>query len=106
LSFPSIQNENIQHPQHLWVAGWVQKGEAGYEILNAASAGKAPSCTIFGCCCRDFSDYTTGTNLNSGDDVLSSIKVNNTREFPITVRVYADQEQHHLRWLDIQNRAI
>jgi len=82
---------NIQHPQHLWVAGWVQKGEAGYEILNAASAGKAPTARSLAVA-AGISVTTPPAQIESGATHNHTIKVNNTREFPITVRVYADQE--------------
>lgn len=81
----------IQNPKHLWVAGWVQKGEAGFEILNSASAGKAPTPRSLAVA-AGISVTTPPAQIESGSKHSHSIKLNNTREFPITVRVFADQE--------------
>ena len=81
----------IQNPKHLWVAGWIQKGDAGYEILNAASAGKAPTPRSLAVA-AGISVTTPPAQIESGSKHSHSIKLNNTREFPITVRVFADQE--------------
>lgn len=85
---------NIQNPQHLWVAGWVQKGEAGFEILNAESAGKAPTPRSLAVA-AGISMITPPAQIELGTTQTlhnHTIKVNNTREFPITVRVFVDQE--------------
>jgi hypothetical protein len=82
---------NIQNLKHLWVAGWVQKGEAGYEILNAASAGKAPTAKSLAVA-AGIAVTTPPAQIESGTKHDHTIKVTNTREFPITVRVFVDQE--------------
>lgn len=81
----------IQHPQHLWVAGWVQYAENGYEILNAASAGKSPTPKSLAVA-AGITVTTPPAQIESGTKHNHTIKVSNTREFPLTVRISVDQE--------------
>lgn len=86
-----LDSMSIQHPQHIWVAAWVQNAEAGHEILNAASAGKSPTPKSLAVA-AGISVTTPPAQIESGTKHNHIIKLNNTREFPITVRVFADQE--------------
>ena len=81
----------MQNPEHLWVAGWVQYADAGYEVLNAASAGKSQTPKSLAVA-AGISVTTPPAQIESGTKHNHTIKVNNTREFPITVRVTVDQE--------------
>jgi len=81
----------IQNPKHIWVAGWIQKGEAGYEILNAASAGKAPTPRSLAVA-AGISVTSPHAQIEASTKHDHTIRVSNTREFPITVRVFVDQE--------------
>ncbi len=81
----------IQNPKHIWVAGWIQKGEGGYEILNSASAGKAPTQRSLAVA-AGISMITPPAQIEASTKHDHTIKVSNTREFPITVRVFVDQE--------------
>ncbi len=86
-----LDTMTIQHPKHVWVAAWVQYAEAGHEILNAASAGKSPTPKSLAVA-AGISVTTPPAQIESGTKHNHTIKLNNTREFPITVRVFADQE--------------
>jgi len=89
-----LDTMTIQHPKHVWVAAWVQNAEAGHEILNASSAGKSPTPKSLAVA-AGISVTTPPAQIELGTTQTlhnHTIKVSNSREFPITVRVFVDQE--------------
>ncbi|NBP65474.1 MAG: hypothetical protein EBU66_12550 [Bacteroidetes bacterium] len=69
----------------------MQYAENGYEIVNAASAGKSPTPKSLAVA-AGITVMTPPAQIESGTKHNHTIKVSNTREFPLTVRISVDQE--------------
>ena len=88
IPFDSLRISNVNN---CWVAAWVQESTEGYEILNAASAGKQPTPkSIY--VASTISVLTPPAQVEPGATHNHTIKVTNPREFPISVNVSVEND--------------
>ena len=82
----------ISNVSNCWVAGWVQETSSGYEILNAASAGK-PATPKSQYVSVDIKCMNPPTQILPGTVHKQIIKLTNKREFPVSVAVSIKEDE-------------